>query len=190
MQESSMWSAKSVQMAGFILLGLIFFAAYLLQDQGLIQLLLEGDRSRLSYLILTIWLIMTVRWLWLLNWIEQHASETISLATGSTEATETTEMNMARWLNHGWFASDAVLKLGLLGTIIGFILMLQPIAGMQSFDPASLQTALGQMSGGMAVALYTTLTGLICNLLLRVQYQFLADAMQNLLLHVNEQETP
>ena len=185
MQKSSMWSAKSVQMAGFILLGLIFFAAYLLQDQGLIQLLLEGDRSRLSYLILTIWLIMTVRWLWLLNWIEQHASETISLATGSTEATETTEMNMARWLNHGWFSADLCLKIGLLGTIIGFILMLTPIRDLTSFDPVSLQSALKAMSGGMAIALYTTLTGLVCHLLLRVQFQLASDAMHKLLTKVS-----
>ena len=81
-----------------------------------------------------------------------------------------------------------MLKLGLLGTIIGFILMLAPIASMQSFEQASLQTALGQMSGGMAVALYTTLTGLVCNLLLRLQFQFLADSMQHLLLRMSEQE--
>ena len=87
---------------------------------------------------------------------------------------------MARWLNHGWFAADAVLKIGLLGTIIGFILMLSPIATLASFDPASLQKALGEMSGGMAVALYTTLSGLIANIVLRFQYQFLADAMQKL----------
>jgi len=45
------------------------------------------------------------------------------------------------------------------------------------------------MSGGMAVALYTTLTGLVSNLLLRVQFQFLADSMQHLLLRMSEQET-
>jgi biopolymer transport protein ExbB/TolQ len=62
--------------------------------------------------------------------------------------------------------------------------MLAPIANLTSYEPASLQSALGQMSGGMAVALYTTLAGLIGNILLRIQFQFLADAMQTLLLHV------
>jgi len=67
-----------------------------------------------------------------------------------------------------------------LGTIVGFILMLSPIRDLTAFDPSNLQNALRSMSGGMAVALYTTLAGLACHLLLRVQYQLLADAMQRL----------
>ena len=51
---------------------------------------------------------------------------------------------------------------------------------------ASLQAALTKMSGGMAVALYTTLAGLVANLLLRVQFQLLADAMQALLLDLSK----
>jgi biopolymer transport protein ExbB/TolQ len=38
------------------------------------------------------------------------------------------------------------------------------------------------MSAGMAVALYTTLAGLSTNIILRFQYQFLADAMQKRLI--------
>ena len=99
-----------------------------------------------------------------------------------SEPEDEQEAKMARWLNHGWFAADSVLKIGLLGTIIGFILMLAPISSLVSFDPASLQKALGGMSGGMAVALYTTLTGLSVNIVLRFQFQFLADTMQSLML--------
>jgi biopolymer transport protein ExbB/TolQ len=43
------------------------------------------------------------------------------------------------------------------------------------------------MSGGMAVALYTTLTGLVVNIVLRFQFQFLADTMQSLLLQARQQ---
>jgi len=38
----------------------------------------------------------------------------------------------------GSFASDALMKLGLLGTIIGFILMLAPIAGLDAADRSSV----------------------------------------------------
>ena len=41
----------------------------------------------------------------------------------------------------------------LLGTAIGFILMLIPIAGLSSFDAETLRGALAGMTGGMAVAL-------------------------------------
>ena len=80
----------------------------------------------------------------------------------------------------GSFASDSLMKLGLLGTIIGFILMLAPIAGLDAADPASMKTSMGLMSDGMAVAMYTTLTGLIGSILLQTQYYMLDEATAKL----------
>ena len=182
MTKSPDASAKALQQ-GLILLGLIIFGAYLLYERGLMGILLEGDKSRLSWLIIAIWFAMSARWLYLLRWVQNQGQ---GQGDSQEAPSEAREAMMARWLNHGWFAADSVLKIGLLGTIIGFILMLSPIASLASFDAASLQAALGQMSGGMAVALYTTLTGLIVNIVLRFQFQFLADAMQTLLLNGHE----
>jgi hypothetical protein len=79
----------------------------------------------------------------------------------------------------GHFISDVLLRLGLLGTIVGFIFMLLPIAEMTDFDAAMMQKLLTAMSGGMAVALYTTLAGLITSTLLKLQYHILdASAAQ------------
>ena len=80
----------------------------------------------------------------------------------------------------GAFASDALLKLGLLGTVIGFILMLAPIAGLDAADRASVKSSMGLMSDGMAVAMYTTLTGLIGSILLQTQYYLLDEATAKL----------
>ena len=80
----------------------------------------------------------------------------------------------------GAFASDALLKLGLLGTVIGFILMLAPIAGLDAADRASVKSSMGLMSDGMAVAMYTTLTGLIGSILLQTQYYMLDGATAKL----------
>jgi hypothetical protein len=74
----------------------------------------------------------------------------------------------------GWFIADLLLSLGLLGTVIGFIVMLGPISGLDAGDQSAIKGALAAMSGGMAVALYTTLTGLIGGMLLKVQ-GFLLD---------------
>ena len=63
-----------------------------------------------------------------------------------------------------------------------------PISKLSGYDAASLQAALGEMSAGMAVALYTTLTGLVANLLLRLQFQILSDAMQEYLLDLGGKE--
>jgi hypothetical protein len=76
----------------------------------------------------------------------------------------------------GHFASDLLLKMGLLGTIIGFIMMLTPVGELTDFDPNVLKQLLSQMSGGMAIALFTTLTGLVTSALLGLQYQILDSA--------------
>jgi hypothetical protein len=80
----------------------------------------------------------------------------------------------------GAFASDALMKLGLLGTIIGFILMLAPIAGLDAADRASVKSSMGLMSDGMAVAMYTTLTGLVGSVLVQTQYYMLDEATAKL----------
>jgi hypothetical protein len=80
----------------------------------------------------------------------------------------------------GGYASDSLMKLGLLGTIIGFILMLGPIAGLDASDHASVKSSMGLMSDGMAVAMYTTLTGLIGSILVQTQYYMLDKATAHL----------
>jgi hypothetical protein len=76
----------------------------------------------------------------------------------------------------GAFASDTLMKLGLLGTIIGFIIMLAPIAGLDATDRAMMKSSMGLMSDGMAIAMYTTLAGLVGSILLKIQYYMLDAA--------------
>ena len=80
----------------------------------------------------------------------------------------------------GAFASDTLMKLGLLGTIIGFIMMLAPIAGLDPSDRGAIKSSMNLMSDGMAVAMYTTLAGLVGSILVRIQYYMLDDATAKL----------
>jgi len=50
------------------------------------------------------------------------------------------------------------------------------VGELTDFDPNVLQQLLGQMSGGMAVALFTTISGLVTSTLLGLQYQLLDAA--------------
>lgn len=86
-----------------------------------------------------------------------------------------------RGSNHfGSFASDTLMKLGLLGTIIGFIMMLAPIAGLDADNRGALKSSMTLMSDGMAVAMYTTLAGLVGSILIKIQYYMLDDATSRL----------
>ena len=93
---------------------------------------------------------------------------------------EAFEGDLRRGQEFGWFVADLLLSLGLLGTVIGFILMLAPISGLDTTDESAIKGALATMSGGMAVALYTTLTGLVGGMLLKVQGFLLDGAVQEL----------
>ena len=90
------------------------------------------------------------------------------------------EADLRQGQEFGWFVADLLLSLGLLGTVIGFILMLGPISGVDTTDESAIKSALAAMSGGMAVALYTTLTGLIGGMVLKIQGFLLDGAVQEL----------
>ena len=80
----------------------------------------------------------------------------------------------------GWFVAGSLIKLGLLGTVIGFVLMLAPVTTLESFDQSQVQSLLKQMTVGMGVALNTTLVGLVGTLLLGMQYLLIDRAADRL----------
>jgi hypothetical protein len=86
----------------------------------------------------------------------------------------------------GWFVSEALLRLALLGTAIGFILMLIPITEVNSFDTETLRTALSGMTGGMAIALNVTVTGIATALALKLEYYLLDGAVAELFHTITE----
>ena len=69
-----------------------------------------------------------------------------------------------------WFISDVVLTLGMIGTIIGFILMLSETFNMIKIaDVNSIRLLISSMSKGLYTALNTTLAGLISSVIIKTQ---------------------
>ena len=187
-----------------MLSGLIAFGATVAWREGLILAALESDSSRLTWLILLIYLLGSVRWLYLAYDISCKRS---SLALGeptrrsegmdqillSQESKVEAQAQLDVFADRlskrnvsGRFLADLLLRLGLLGTIVGFILMLLPIGNIQDFDINLVQQLMIQMSAGMAVALYTTLSGLITSTLMKLQYLLVDDALVDLIHDLQE----
>jgi len=80
----------------------------------------------------------------------------------------------------GWFLSSLILKMGLLGTIVGFVFMLGAIDAIKTLTAADLPQMLGKMGAGMAISLYTTLVGLIANMALGLQNLMLDRSAERL----------
>lgn len=68
-------------------------------------------------------------------------------------------------LDFGWFVSGHFLNLGLLGTVVGFCFMM---GSVRSVNPDITET-IKTLVLGAGTALYTTLVGLVCHMLLQFQ---------------------
>lgn len=89
----------------------------------------------------------------------------------------------------GWFLIDLMLKVGFLGTLIGFIMMLGAVSQQELLDASMMQRVLKQMSFGMSTALNTTLVSLVAGILLSIPYYLLGRGLDGLLedtIHLTE----
>ena len=164
-------------------------------------MIVQSDRSKISIIILSIYVLASMHWFYIAITLDKEIASV-------SEPTETTligryllqvntsserinltlvEDELSNKHSLGYLAIDVLLKLGLTGTVIGFILMLLPIGEIQDFDPKVLQQLLSTMSGGMAVALYTTLTGLVTSMLLKFQYFILDSSLSHTLNHISSE---
>lgn len=96
------------------------------------------------------------------------------------------ENRIHRGHESGWFIADLMIRLGLLGTVVGFILMLGSMSTVENVDIHTVQQLLTNMSDGMRTALYTTFAGLSAGILLSFQYQLLDQAADHLLTEIIE----
>mgnify|MGYP006278081147 FL=1 len=61
------------------------------------------------------------------------------------------------------------MNLGMLGTIIGFCLMLVGFENLDISNQQTVQGLLSELGKSMATALYTTLVGLMCGQIIKMQ---------------------
>ena len=114
----------------------------------------EADVTKLSYLIYAIFVFFTIR----TGFYTYHVGKDMSPDYCSQKQ------------EIAWFVAGNLLKLGMLGTILGFIYMLG--ISFSEIDPSNMirmRVALKTMGVGISTALYTTAAGLICGLGLEIQ---------------------
>ena len=112
---------------------------------GAISFLLEHDITRLSFAIIMMWLVATA-----------------SIGYRSFKGRNDFETP--------WFLGESCMTVGMVGTVIGFMLMLG--SSFTEIDPnnvESMKRVIVDMAGGMSTALLTTLCGLVASLFVKVQ---------------------
>ena len=76
--------------------------------------------------------------------------------------------------------SNNLILLGLIGTVIGFIISLSGVDAERVSDVAAVGPMVSTLIQGMSVALYTTLVGAVLHVWLSMCYQVLATGTVNL----------
>jgi len=199
---------------GLILFALIFsgvevFIWFYLDQIGLLKNLIDNDQSRVSSLIMLIYVLATLHFL-LISYrtsgqfidIGQGDRKRLSsrvlvnffarindpglMENNNQEMLEVLDTRIRSSYAFGFIVADLMLKLGILGTVIGFIIMLGSLSNLNSVDITVMQTLLAEMSGGMKVALFTTLTGMLAGIVLNVKYNLLDWAVDHLLNDIRE----
>ena len=131
---------------------------------GVIQSIYSSDLTKLSVVIFLIFLWQSI----LCGANIWKQSKKIEPPKDSEEVIE-----------NGWLWSDIVLSLGMIGTVIGFMLMLAGFVDVDFSDFDSVQGLITKLSAGMATSLSTTLVGLISSVLLKLQFFKLERIVEN-----------
>jgi hypothetical protein len=185
-------------------MGLLLFGAWLLWQAGAWHRLVNADPTGLTVSIVLLFAGCSAwagRRAWVLGQqrlqLDEQLHGTPSATTPENWVTEY-HQGCARpgadptiWLQvlgeraHGphemaWWLNGIQLKLGLLGKVIGFSILALELGQMDSFDPSQSSQLLKNLTGGLGIALLTTVTGLAGNILLGLQLMRLdrfADAL-------------
>ena len=84
-----------------------------------------------------------------------------------------------------WF-SNVVVILGLVGTVVGFIIALSGVDASVASDVSTIGPMVSTLISGMKVALYTTLVGAIFHIWLSLNYFIVASGASTLMSSIME----
>lgn len=177
--------------------GLLFWAAVLLWQQGVWQMLIHADPTGLTLAIVVLFTLCTL-WAGSRAWrlCQQRAAleAARALPANAGPRAESAGSWSGDYLHaalhphsdravaqdllgehtHGphemaWWFNGIQLKLGLLGKVIGFSILALELGQLDSFDPTQSAALLQSLTSGLGIALLTTMTGLAGNMLLGLQ---------------------
>lgn len=174
---------------------LVFVAAM----QGWVGSVLFGDETRLTQVILAVFVLGWVVAAWRtweishalnasedprhadLPWVRTYIAQATKKDAGARSiAASSLRMQLAGRIAFVKHIANSLVLLGLIGTVIGFVIALSGVDASTAGDPSAIAPMVGSLIRGMGVALYTTLAGAVLNLWLMVNYHMLTGGASRL----------
>lgn len=139
--------------------------------QGYVREVIVGDTSRITVAIIVLFLIGM--------WSIGVRTWKVSTSLNRLKAGKTVDADGIKFLAKGEHIDDIsswLVTLGLLGTVVGFIMALASMDQSAMSTAQGVQQSIGQLVGGMKVAIYTTLAGGVFGLWLDINRRILKTA--------------
>ena len=193
-------------MLRFSLINIIgFIFLFVTYSQGYITKAIDADITNVILLIFVLFilgfLISSVRAYWIskqLNYAEAKSQNKNSIAyqyqsnikgldaSSRNNLASSVRIKLAGKINFIKFIANTLVILGLIGTVIGFIIALSGVEAGVSSNPEEISKMITTLIQGMSVALYTTLAGSICSVWLNICYHILSSGANKLLSKIIE----
>ena len=115
------------------------------------------------------------------SWARKYLAEIGGRSAGSRAITGASlRVKVTGWIALVRHVANSLVLLGLIGTVLGFIIALSGVDPENVADVTQLSPMVTKLLAGMSVALYTTLIGAALNLWLMVNYHILAGGAARL----------
>lgn len=185
------------------LVGLVFL--FVLITQGYVSKAIKADITNMVIVILALFsvgfILAAYRTFWLSRELNYsflkvlppnsiakdflHNSKKLD-ASSRNNLAASLRIKLSSKINYIKFMANTLVILGLIGTVIGFIIALSGVDGSVSSNPEEVSKMVSTLIQGMSVALYTTLVGSICSVWLNICYQIMSTGANNLLSKIIE----
>ncbi len=192
---------RSLLLLRFILLNLFAFALLgVAWSQGYVQMVIDADKTYLSVVIFAVFLIgliICTQKVWQTNTEVdalnskdgiraqgvKHLVSAIDTPNAESRAnlSGSLRMRIAHRISVVRHLANTLVLLGLIGTVLGFIIALSGVDPETASDVNAIAPMVSMLIKGMSTALYTTLIGSILNVWLMANYQILAGGTVQLI---------
>ena len=142
---------KASLLRWWILLCLTITSTVVMYYGNVFYALWYADITKISFIIIALYVALTLY---------------VGKLTVTHLKPDSNKSNLGINLENCWFTANAMTALGMIGTVVGFLIMLGPaFKSLDIANAASTTQVITDMATGMSTALTTTLVGLICSLL-------------------------
>lgn len=141
----------SAMLRWWVLACTFFVSTAWMQHKGLFSYLWFADASMMSFVALGVF---------------STASVFVGLLTYRSSKHDLNPQH----LQAAWYASELLMAIGMVGTLVGFLLMLGPsLSNLSSSDVEVAKGGIFSMAMGMSTSVIATLVGLVTSQLLKLQ---------------------